>query len=551
MRKYLIIFGLLFTGSLFAQVSEVAFPKPSYFKKHFGTAPTKVEIQNPVRLGDYVVDGKLELSLKSYLDLVMANNTDIAITKLSVETTRNSIVGALGLFDPTATANFNSTRRQSPSNDVTQGASVLNSLSQPFGLTVTQNVVTGGSYSVAYNGNKSSSNAGTRSYNPSYSSGMSFNVTQPLLRGRGSYYTKMPITIARSQLRKSEYSLQDSVMALLVSAENAYWNMAQAREQLRVAEEALKLFDTALKRAKREVELGATSPLDIFQNERDFANAELSLSQAKFTIQQREDAVRKQIGADLDPQFRDTPIVLTENVETPPLPPIDKEELVTKALARRPDLSASRQSLDIDDLNIRKANNGLLPNLSFTAQYGSNGTGGTLYKRTNVVLGDNTTSNITQVIPGGIGDALNQAFAFTYPTYGFGLTLTLPIRDRVSAAALANALVAKKQDALTVRTNEQSARLAVLQAISMVESSKASVELAKVAVDFAQKTLDAEQKKYDLGTSTMFFVLQQNQGLVSAQGQLVTALINYRLNVVNLYRVTGELLEHHNIVVQP
>ena len=47
---------------------------------------THVELQPPARLADFVQDGKLELSLRAYLELVMANNTDIAIQKLSVET---------------------------------------------------------------------------------------------------------------------------------------------------------------------------------------------------------------------------------------------------------------------------------------------------------------------------------------------------------------------------------------------------------------------------------------------------------------------------------
>ena len=69
------------------------FPKPSYFRETFAAPPvTKVELLSPVRLSDYVVAGKLELSLRAYLELVMANNTDIAISRLSVETAKNAIL---------------------------------------------------------------------------------------------------------------------------------------------------------------------------------------------------------------------------------------------------------------------------------------------------------------------------------------------------------------------------------------------------------------------------------------------------------------------------
>ncbi len=82
------------------------FPRASYFRKMFSTPTGRVELQPPVRLSDFVVDGKLQLSLRSYLDLVMANNTDIAVQKLSVETARNNIMGAFGRFDPILTGSF-------------------------------------------------------------------------------------------------------------------------------------------------------------------------------------------------------------------------------------------------------------------------------------------------------------------------------------------------------------------------------------------------------------------------------------------------------------
>src|SRR5581483_12407984 len=99
------------------------FPKPSYFKKHFLNVPTKVELQPPVRLADFVVEGKLELSLKNYLDLVMANNPDIGVQKLNVEYSRDAILRAFSVFDPLAAASFTTTRTLTPSATILAGAS--------------------------------------------------------------------------------------------------------------------------------------------------------------------------------------------------------------------------------------------------------------------------------------------------------------------------------------------------------------------------------------------------------------------------------------------
>ncbi len=111
-------------------------------------------------------------------------------------------------------------------------------------------------------------------------------------------------------------------------------------------------------------------------------------------------------------------------------------------------------------------------------------------------------------------------------------------------------IVSKKSDALTARRTEQQVRLDVLNAISQTEAAKNSVRLAKVAKDFSQKYLDAEEKKYELGTATIFFVLQAQNALVNADSAMVQNEITYRRNLLNLLRKTGELLEERGITIQ-
>jgi outer membrane protein TolC len=149
-----------------------------------------------------------------------------------------------------------------------------------------------------------------------------------------------------------------------------------------------------------------------------------------------------------------------------------------------------------------------------------------------------------------LGDAFSQMFGFGFPIYQFGLQLRLPIRNRAAAADMADALVAKKRDTLAVRGVEQSVRLDVLNAVTQVESSKASVKLAQVALDFGRKYLEAEQKKYELGTSQIYFVLQAQQSLVNAESALVQNSIGYKRSVLDLLRRTGELLDARGISLQ-
>src|SRR5206468_2437194 len=127
-----------------------------------------------------------------------------------------------------------------------------------------------------------------------------------------------------------------------------------ARENLRVAESARDLAEQALKRSQRELELGALSPLDIYNPQQQFASSKIGVSQTQYFLKETEDALRRQIGADLDPQIRMLPLALTETVSPDvQAPAIDPEKEVAKALSLRPDLKSARQDLDIDNLGIR------------------------------------------------------------------------------------------------------------------------------------------------------------------------------------------------------
>ncbi len=534
-RSVLLLIPLLAVGA-FAQVSS--FPKPSYFRETFSHVDTRVELKNPVGFRDFVLDGKLSLSLKNYLELVMTNNTDIQIQMLSLETPKNAIMRALSTWDPTASASFSDTRSKAPSVTALAGASTSESLSQPANFSVSQILPTGAQYTVGFSASKNSSNSSYALLNPNLNAGMSFAVSQPLLRNRGYFINHINLILARSRYQMAGSNLKSNLLQMVSAAENAYWDVVQARENLHVAESAQKLADETLKLSQKELELGALSPLDIYNPEQQLATANLGVSQAQFSLAQSEYALRRQMGADLDPQIRKLPIVLTETVDMPiAAMEMDAEKEVEIAYGSRPDLKAAQQSLGIDDLTFYSARNEIMPSLSVTASYQTQGIGGIVNPYTNP-------------IPGGLGDALSQMFGFGFPVYSFGLNLQLPLRNHAAAADISDAMVQKKRDALTVRTTQQQIRLSILNAVSNLESSKKSLELARAAADFAAKYLDAENQKYTLGIDQMQFVLQAQNTLTQAQSQVVQAQVGLRRNLLNLYAQTGELLEQRGIVVQ-
>jgi len=543
---------LIFSMTLAAQVTSKmnsaldGFSAPwlgssSYWKKNFGHMDKSVTLRPPIKLKDFVVDGKLRLSLRDYLDLVVNNNTDIGIQRLTLETPMNAIQRASAIFDPTLTANYGATRSSTPATNQLQGANIVSNLDQPFSTRFQQLTPLSTTLFSQLNINRSSTNNTFQTFNPSYSPTWQMGFTQPLLRNRGRYITKLPITIAKAQRVSQEFGFVDQVQRLVVTSENAYWDTVSARERLRVQREALKLAEASLERSRREVELGATSPLEIFQPEQNAASAKLNVVQIEYQLQQAEDVLRRQIGADLDPDIRNLPIELTENISAGiDKAPIDREQMVSLAYEKRPDLRAVRTNIEVNDLQIDSSMNALKPQLNFQGTYSTQGRGG----NTRV-----SGSDPVIIIPGGLSDALGQFF--NYNTYAFSLNLNLPIRDRAASANLADAVVNRKLNAMRLRNTEQQIRQEVLTGVSQVESGRANVQLAEIAVDFARKRAEADQKRYDLGVINIFFLLSAQNDLTVAESQLVNAQVTYRRNLLTLQQRLGTLLESKNIVIQP
>ena len=545
-----LVAGILLASGALAQMSS--FPKPSYFREAFHKSQTKVTLREPLKLKDFVAGGKLELNLRHFLEAVMSNNTDIALQLLTVEVPRYNIEMAMGTFDPVARASFSTTRSTSLPSSVLDArtTSETKSLSQPYSLSYSQTLESGTSYSVSFSGAKNSQSNGFNFYNPSLTAGLTFSVSQPLVKNRGLYVNRIPIMSAQSNYKVSEYALTSQILNLVNNAENAYWAVISARETLLVQEKARDVAAEYLKYMQQQLDLGALSPLDIFNPKQRLAAAEVSVSQARYALLQAEDFLRHQLGADLDPQIRQLPLVLTEPVDLGPAENItvDREQEVEKALNINPAIKGAMQKLDVDDLGIESARNGLLPNLMFNVQYSSSGRGGIYYPDSSSLL--NTGNGSVVAVPGGIGDALGQMFGFGYPTYQAGLSLTLPVRSKAASATMAEAVVQKKTDALTLRNTQQNLRLNILTAVTSLEGAKEQLKLAIVQKDFADKNLDAENQKYKLGTETNQNVLQAQADLASAELNVVNSQIAVRTRLLNLLTQTGELLDARGIVVK-
>lgn len=534
LRRWIAAFALLMLGAVGAGAQEssgqaAGAPEQKTVQVRKNANPTS--LPSPQGFQEHIIQGKLTLSLDDAIRLALENNTSVQMLHTAIEDAQFALIGSKSPFDPAFNSSFNAMRFLSPQYTQLGGAPTLSQLTQTTLLGWSQTVETGGNYSVQFNANKFSSNSSFNIFNPSISTTLALNFTQPLLKGAGFAINRAPIVIAQRGLKQSRDGFEENVNDTILVVVNNYWNVVAMRENLKVTQESLDAAQKSYDHDKKSLELGALPPLDIYRSESTVASRKVSVIQAEYALKQAEDQFRQVIGADIDPNIRAYDLDLTDAAEpSANTASIDIPTALEKAMNYRPEMDSIRLQLENDDTTVKVARNSRLPNLSVTGTYQTNGLGGA------------PTS--------GLGDALAQTFGADYPGYGFTVSLAVPVRNHSAEAALGTALAAKKHDLYSERQLREQITLNVTNAVHQLEQAKQSVAAAKIALDLSQKTLQADQRKYELGSETIFFVLEAQTELTQAEQTLLQAEVGYQDAVAQVDHETGGLLDRYHVQIQ-
>src|SRR5207249_5857648 len=148
------------------------------------------------------------------------------------------------------------------------------------------------------------------------------------------------------------------------------------------------------------------------------------------------------------------------------------------------------------------------------------------------------------------GDAFGQLFSYNYTGYSVGFNLSIPLSNKSVQAEYSKALT-DKQSLLAKRNKlAQQIALEVRNANSQVEMNRARIVAAERALELAIMQLEAEQKKFQLGTSQLRFVLQEQQNVTAAQTSQIQALVNYAKALVDYDKAVGRALQKNNIEIE-
>jgi outer membrane protein TolC len=500
---------------------------------------------SPARVAPVFQTGTLPIMMQDVINLMLEYNLDIQSNRLGP---RSSYLQSLVFFrtlQPSIRFAGTVTRDTSASTSQLNGATALSQLRHFYAVNFSQALAQGTSLAVDMTMNRNSSNSSNATYNPSYTGNLRYTIGQKLLRDRGSLVNTRQIRIAQNNQKISETQFEIQVTNLLVQAQRAYWDLVFAGGDLNVKQRSFDLAERTLNENQMKVEIGTLAPIDVVQTRSEVASRREQLVTATFAITQTEDQIKKLISADKDPSLF---LLKLSAMELPGQPAAvtipDLNEAVRAALENRPEMRQSELELQNREIDVKFTSNQRLPIFDVTASYSQNGTGGRRTDRGNVIGGD-----IRNIIPGGIGDAFGQLFSYDYSGYSLGFSLTIPLSNKAANADYERALTERRLSESRMSSMAQQIALEVRNALTQVEMNRARIETAQVSRQLAQQRHEAEQTKFNLGTSTLRFVLEEQRNVAQAETNELQTLVNFTKSLVDLDRAMGMTLRRNNVQI--
>ena len=356
----------------------------------------------------------------------------------------------------------------------------------------------------------------------------------------------------------SDVAFRLQVITTVDQIENMYWDLVYAYENVRVQKESLTYAQKALDDAKRQAQVGTVPPIQVVSAQSTVATGQQNLIVAQNNLQLQQLLMKNALSRSIeDPVLAEAEVIPTSVMVLPkeePATPI--QELIDDALRHRAELVQTRIDLNTRDINNKAIRNSLLPTLQAFAYYGGSGVGGDVNP---LVPNCSTTTSSFCFDPAkapppfrsstsvSYANNLSQLVNGTSPDKGIGLTLIIPILNRLAQSNQVRAELEYRQAQVRQIQLENQVRIEVRNAQFDVKQNRAAVEAAQSAVDLARQTFDADQQKLKVGLTTQTAILQDAATLTTNESNLVSAKAAYEKSRIELERATGLLLEHAGI----
>lgn len=345
-------------------------------------------------------------------------------------------------------------------------------------------------------------------------------LRQPLLQGLGEFVTNAPIRKAYIDREIAGENFRREVIDQLADAVNAYYDLVFAINNYEVQRLSLERARELQRVTRIKVEQGVEAPNVLLQAEAEAKAREAELISAERAISDASDTLKRIMQIEEDSDQWELNLI---PVDRPTLAPVSLNETAVyqEALRQRPDYRIAQRSFDKLRIDERVARNARLPRLDLTADYQTSG------------------------LEGDFDDALDYADDFRYDGYSAGLEFSYPLQNRRALAGHKQTRLAVARQAKTIADLEELIRLQIRQILRALETNLRLIQAFAANVEAEEAKLDAEIKRYEVGSSTIFEILDFQEDLAAAQVRYLESVVNYNKSLVELQRSKGSFLSDY------
>jgi outer membrane protein len=483
--------------------------------------------------------------------LVNTNFSDIAL--ISQQQNNLSVTGLIPMsngpvipqYDPIVSGMANGQHVSTPeSSTVLSGSNWLAQKEVNANLGLNAGYSPGTQLSVNFDNSRYATNATKYTYNPFVNSSFGITITQPLLQGFGANLNRRYIRIARNSRKVADLVFRQQVIDTISGVARLYTDLVSLNEDVKVKQEALRLAERLYQDNKNQVEQGTQAPIEVTRANAAVAASRQALIMAQGLVRQQELIVKTAItrGGLTNPQLLAAHIIPTDALNVPDQETVTPlADLVGEALRNRPDLAGAGLQVENSEISLKGSLNALKPQLDLVGIMQNSGLAGDLNPQAGTVTGS--------ITPGGYGTALGQIFRRNFPTYGVGLQLTLPLRNRVAQADAVRDELQVRQAQVRRQQLQDQVTLEVADAEESLRQARAAYEAAVEARRLQEESVSVEHQTFAVGLATNLTVIQYENYLAQAHSTEVASKGAYIKAKIALQRATGNTMDQYHVSI--
>ena len=512
------------------------------------------------------------LSIREALSMALENNKDIEVARQNVKIAEFDLLGAHGVYDPRISTSAFYERIKTPiSNFLSGGQNGAITQSDYTGTAKMEGLSSklGGSYRFDFSSVRLTTNNSFAALNPQYPSSITFNYTQPLVRGLKFDSARRQIEIAKKNLSLTDSQFRQRAIETITNVQRAYWDLVFALRSLQVQRDAVEVAKTQLEHNRRMVNEGQLAPIDLVASESQITTYEQGVFTALEDVTRFENVLKNLIAKDHMAEIWTDSIVPTDSVDLT-VPEISLDDALKTAVENRPELQQSEVLSQINAIDQRYYKDQTKPAIDLVGNYSSTGLAGSVaglnpFTASSQLLRDRVDrlSELAKLDPlpatppttfspalvGSYGQSLENLLANRFNNFKVGVQINLPLRNRTAEAQLGRSLIEGQRIATQREQLQQTIQVEVRNALQSVRSAETRLRAAVSTRELNEQQFASEQRKLDAGQSTVFLVLERQTALTTAKGLELKAQTDLNKAIADLQKATGNSLNVNSIVV--